>query len=54
MLGYLFLPAFFGISLGSVIGAPFGARLASKVPAVLLKRCFAVLLIVLAAKLLID
>lgn len=51
MLGYLFLPAFFGISLGSILGAPLGARLASRVPAHALKTAFAILLIILAAKL---
>jgi uncharacterized membrane protein YfcA len=54
MFGYLFLPAFFGLSLGSVIAAPFGARLASRVPAKLLKSGFAILLLVLAVKLLLE
>lgn len=51
MWGYIFLPAFFGISLGSIVGAPIGARLASRVPAKALKTAFAVLLIILAVKL---
>ena len=54
MLGYLFLPAFFGLSLGSVLAAPLGARLASRVPARMLRRGFAILLAVLAVKLLIE
>lgn len=52
MLGYLFLPAFFGLSFGSVLAAPFGAQLASRVPARVLRRAFAILLVVLAIKLL--
>lgn len=51
MLGYIFVPAFLGISLGTVIGAPFGARLASRVPAATLKRVFGFFLVLLALKL---
>jgi len=48
--GYLHVPAFLEISVASVLAAPFGARLASRVPAVLLKRGFAVVLVPLALK----
>jgi uncharacterized protein len=54
MLGYLYLPAFFGLSLGSVLAAPFGAKLASRVPARMLRSAFAILLVALATKLLIQ
>ncbi len=54
MLGYLFLPAFFGLSIGSVLAAPFGAKLASRVPTRVLRRGFAILLLVLAVKLLFE
>lgn len=50
MLGHVYLPAFAGISLGSVIAAPLGAWCASRVPGETLKRVFAIALLVLAAK----
>lgn len=50
MLGDIFLPAFLGIGLGSALFAPLGARLSSRVPGALLKRGFALLLIVLALR----
>ncbi|MBP2315250.1 sulfite exporter TauE/SafE family protein [Azospirillum soli] len=49
-VGYLHLPAFLEISAASVLAAPLGARLASRIPAPLLKRVFAVILIPLAVK----
>lgn len=52
--GYLHLPAFLEISAASVIAAPFGARLASRVPAGLLKKGFAVVLVPLALKIAIG
>lgn len=48
--GYLHLPAFLEISAASVLAAPIGARLASRVPAGLLKKGFAVVLVPLALK----
>jgi uncharacterized membrane protein YfcA len=54
MLGYLFLPAFFGLSLGSIIAAPYGASLASRIPTKMLRSAFAILLLVLAVKLMIG
>lgn len=50
MLGYIVVPAFLGLSLGSLVSAPIGARLASKVPSETLKIGFAVLLLILAIK----
>ena len=51
MLGHVFLPAFVGISLGSVLSAPVGARLSKRLPANALKRGFALVLLALAIKL---
>lgn len=48
MLGTLHIEALLGIGFGSLIGAPFGARLASRVPGDLLKKGFAVVLLLLA------
>lgn len=54
MMGLIFLPAFAGIGLGSVMSAPAAARLATKVPAAVLKSGFAILLLVLAAKMMLG
>ncbi len=43
-LGYVYLPALFGIVLASSLTAPYGARLAHWLPAMALKRAFAILL----------
>jgi hypothetical protein len=51
-LGYLYIPAFFGIALFSFFTAPFGAKLAHKTPVVTLKRIYAVFLIVIATRIL--
>ncbi|HAD08848.1 MAG TPA: hypothetical protein DCF62_05155 [Porticoccaceae bacterium] len=40
-LGYVFLPAFLGITLTSIPAARLGALLAHRLPAILLKRLFA-------------
>ncbi len=49
-LGYIYLPALVGIVLGSVLTAPFGARTAHRLPVRPLKRVFALLLGVLALR----
>lgn len=49
-LGYIYLPAFFGIIATSTLAAPLGARLAHHLPAQRLKRYFAILLLLLALK----
>lgn len=49
-LGYIYLPSFAGIVLTSVITAPIGAKLAGLIPAQKLKRYFALLLLIMAAK----
>ncbi len=51
-LGYVYLPAFFGIIASSLLTAPIGARLAHKLPTRTLKRYFSILLCVVAFKLL--
>lgn len=51
-LGFILVPALAGIVCGSVVTAPFGARLTHKLPVQTLKRIFGCLLYVLAAKML--
>ena len=49
-LGYVYLPALFGIAVASTYFAKVGAKLAHKLPADLLKRLFAVTLFVVGLK----
>ncbi|AGT07305.1 sulfite exporter TauE/SafE family protein [Paracoccus aminophilus] len=51
MLGSIHLQALIGIGFGSVLAAPFGARLASRLPGDVLKKGFALILLVLAVEL---
>jgi uncharacterized protein len=51
-IGYIHLPALVGVSVVSMIMAPFGACLASRLDPVRVKRWFAGFLLVVAAKLL--
>ncbi|MDR3174954.1 MAG: sulfite exporter TauE/SafE family protein [Desulfovibrio sp.] len=51
-LGYIYLPAFFGIAIASVCTAPVGVRLSHSLPVPKLKRAFAVLLFTMAAQML--
>lgn len=51
-LGYIYMPAFSGVVLSSVLTAPLGAKLANQLPAQKLKRYFAVLLFLVAVKVL--
>lgn len=53
-LGYVYLPALFGILFTSVLFAPLGAMATQRLPTKLLKKVFAILLIVLAIKLLMS
>jgi uncharacterized membrane protein YfcA len=48
--GFVYLPAWGAIAVGSVLAAPFGARAAHALDAVKLKRIFALVLFVLAIK----
>lgn len=53
-LGYIYLPAFFGIVVMSITMAPFGARLAHRLPVKKLKRAFGAFLALLATKMLFS
>ncbi|NOQ34624.1 MAG: TSUP family transporter [Methylococcaceae bacterium] len=53
-LGYIYLPAFFGIVICSVLTAPVGAKLATKLPAAKLKRYFSLMLFIMAAKMIFS
>lgn len=50
-LGYVYLPSFAGIGLGSIATAPYGAKMAYRLPAKQLKRYFSLLIFIMAAKL---
>lgn len=52
-LGYVYLPAFLCIVSTSVLIAPFGARLAHRLPVLVLKRIFAVFLAMVGLKMII-
>ena len=49
-LGYVYLPAFIGISITSFLIAPLGAKLAHRLPVAVLRKIFVVVLVVLAVK----
>lgn len=49
-LGYVYLPAVAIISIASLISAPIGAKVSHKLPVMLLKKLFALLLIALGIK----
>lgn len=51
-LGYVYLPALVGIVVGTFVTVPAGARAAHGMPVTVLKRIFAVVLLVLAGKML--
>jgi len=51
-LGFVYLPALIGISMASYLVAPFGARLAHKLPVQTLKRLFALMLYILGLRML--
>lgn len=51
-LGFIYLPALLCMLVASTLAAPFGARLAHRMPVALLKQVFAVLLIAMAMKML--
>ncbi|HUW25147.1 MAG TPA: sulfite exporter TauE/SafE family protein [Gallionella sp.] len=53
-LGFVYLPALFMVALGSAFTTPLGARAAHRLPLQLLRRSFAVLLLVLATKMLLK
>jgi uncharacterized protein len=51
-LGYVYTPALLGIVVGTFVTVPFGARAAHKMPVRALKRIFAVVLFILASRML--
>ena len=51
-IGYVYLPALLLISLVSTFTAPFGARMAHRLPVPTLKKIFAGVLLLLSAKML--
>ena len=53
-IGFLYLPALFGISAASVCTAPFGAKMAHRLPVTGLKKLFALLLMVIGTKMLFS
>ena len=54
ILGYVFFPAVVLISITSYIFAPLGAKMAHRLPVPILKKIFAVLLIMLSIKMLLS
>ena len=53
-LGYIYLPAFIGISLTSILSARVGVRLAHQLPASTLKKVFAILLVMVGVKMILG
>ncbi len=53
-LGFVYLPALAALVLGSVLTAPWGARVAHRLPVKALKRVFALLLYTLATRMLFS
>ena len=53
-LGFVYLPAFVGISITSALTAPYGARLAHKLKGATLRRIFALFLILTGVKVAIS
>ena len=53
-LGFVYLPALFGLVSTSALAAPYGARLAHKVPVKKLKRFFAVFLLCMAINMIVK
>ena len=51
-LGYVYLPALAGIVIGTFVTVPWGARMAHIMPVTRLKRIFAVILFILATRML--
>ncbi len=50
--GFVYLPPLLGISIASILTAPLGARLAHALPVALLKKTFALLLILIGTRML--
>lgn len=52
-VGYIYLPALFGIACTSAFTAPLGAKLTQRLPVLTIKRVFGVLLLLIAAKMML-
>lgn len=52
--GFIYLPALAGLVVASVLTAPFGAKLAHRLPVAKLKKIFAALLLVLGTRMLVS
>lgn len=50
--GYIYWPAFFAISIASVIFAPVGAKLAHRIPAAILRQIFGIFLVAVSTHML--
>lgn len=53
-VGYIYLPALFGIISTSVLTAPYGAHLTQRLPVLAIKRVFGVFLLLVAAKMIFS
>jgi len=53
-VGFIYLPALFGVAVASIVTAPLGAKLAHTLPVDILKKVFALLLIVMGSKMLLS
>lgn len=53
-VGYVYLPAFAGIAVTSLLIAPLGAKVAHRLPVVVLRRIFVVFLVALAIKMAVS
>jgi uncharacterized protein len=53
-IGYVYLPAWFGISVASYFIAPYGARLAHRMPVDVMKKIFMVFIVALAIKMAVS
>jgi uncharacterized membrane protein YfcA len=53
-IGYVYIPALSGLVLGTFVTVPFGARLAHSMPVARLKQIFAIMLSILAIKMVIG
>lgn len=54
MIGYVYWPALLIISIMSILTAPYGARMAHRLPIPTLRRIFAVVLLLLAAQMIVK
>jgi uncharacterized membrane protein YfcA len=52
-IGYVYIPALSGLVLGTFVTVPFGARIAHSIPVARLRQIFAIVLLVLAVKMVI-